>query len=140
MRDPVFNTIPKIMKTQTEKQIIGNRGEDIACEYLTKNGYRIVGRNFRVQGGELDIIARHNDELIFFEVKTRGPRAFGYPEEAVTIHKMKRITRAIKYYLCKTPIKNTYIRFDIISVELQNNLPDYKVNHLKNIELKENFV
>ncbi len=128
------------MSTQTEKQIIGNRGEDIACEYLIKNGYRIVVRNFRIKGGELDIIARHRDELIFFEVKTRGQRSFGYPEEAVTIHKMKRITRAIKYYLCKTSIKNIYIRFDIISVELQNNQQDTKVVHLKNIELKDNFV
>ncbi len=128
------------MNTQTEKQIIGNKGEDIACEYLQKNGYHIVGRNFRVKGGELDIIARHKDELIFFEVKTRGKHLFGYPEEAVTIHKMKRITRAIKYYLCKTNVKNIYIRFDIISIQLKNNSLDYRVNHLKNIELKENFI
>lgn len=128
------------MATQTLKQIIGNKGEDIACEYLIKNGYKIVERNFRIPGGEIDIIARHNDELIFCEVKTRKSQKFGYPEEAVTMHKMKRITRAIKKYLLISGLKKIYIRFDIIAVQLQGDTAHYSLNHLKNIELKENFV
>lgn len=128
------------MSHKTQKQIVGDRGEDIACEYLVKNGYRIIERNFRIKGGEIDIIARQNGELVFIEVKTRKQTLYGYPEEAVTIHKLKRITKAIKQYLLKSHVTKTYIRFDIISIELQTGVIGYTLNHLKNVELKENFI
>lgn len=124
--------------TQTQKQHIGTLGEDIACAYLKKQGYEIIKRNFCVPQGEIDIIARHKDELIFCEVKSRTSARFGYPEESVDMRKMKRIIRAIKKYLLITKTKDTYIRFDIIAIEFKNNDQDYSVHHLKNIELKEN--
>ena len=85
----------------TEKQILGRLGEDLAADYLEKNGYRIVRRNVRLSKNELDIIAEDNDYLVFVEVKTRSclyPESgeYGIPSRAVDEGKRKNTVKAAK--------------------------------------------
>jgi putative endonuclease len=96
-------------------KITGQCGEDFAVTFLKNNGYKILKRNYRNKIGEIDIIAKTNDELVFVEVKTRGSDMFGTPAEAVTYHKKKKIVNTAKYYLLKNPT-DMNIRFDIIEV------------------------
>src|SRR5207244_11507629 len=74
----------------------GVRGEKLACRYLKRSGYKILLRNFRGRtGGEIDVVCRDNDTLVFVEVKTRGGEDFGRPVEAVDGEKPKRILRGV---------------------------------------------
>ena len=74
-----------------ENKIKGNLGENIACKYLEKDGYRIITRNFNCFYGEIDIIAIKNSELIFIEVKTRCQNEYGQPIEAINFEKLKHL-------------------------------------------------
>ena len=80
---------------------IGKLGEDIVTKYLKELGYTIVERNFMAIQGEIDIIARDKNELVFIEVKTRTNKPFGRPVEAVNPLKQKHLIRTVKYYLYK---------------------------------------
>jgi putative endonuclease len=100
----------------------GKIAEDLAVEYLQKNGYKILVRNFRFQKAEIDIIAEKDNLIIVTEVKARSTDAFMLPQEAVTKTKIKLIVSAANHYLEKFN-KNQEVRFDIISV-----LPDEKKN------------
>lgn len=114
-----------------ENKIIGNWGEQKATEYLEKNGYEIIERNFNTYQGEVDIIAKDKIELIFVEVKTRQTNKYGRPVEAVNYYKQKHIKQVAKYYLYKNNIMDAYIRFDIIEVYKKQD--ECKINHIKNI-------
>jgi len=98
----------------------GKIAEDMAADYLQKNGYIILARNFRFQKAEIDIIAEKGDIIIIVEVKARSTDAFMLPQEAVTKTKIKSIVSAANHYLEEADKKNE-VRFDIISV-----LPDEK--------------
>ncbi|NIF05828.1 YraN family protein [Chryseobacterium sp. Tr-659] len=100
----------------------GKIAEDMAADYLKKNGYKILTRNFRFQKAEVDIIAEKDDLLIIVEVKARSTDAFMLPQEAVTKTKIKSIVSAVNHYLEEFD-KHNEVRFDIISV-----LPDEKRN------------
>jgi putative endonuclease len=100
----------------------GKKAEDLAVEYLQKNGYKILIRNFRFQKAEIDIIAEKDNLIIIVEVKARSTDAFILPQEAVTKNKIKLIVTATNHYLEEFNKENE-IRFDIISV-----LPDEKKN------------
>lgn len=99
---------------------LGKLAEDLAAEFLLKNGYKILARNFRFQKAEIDIIAEKDNLIIVVEVKARSTDAFMLPQEAVTKTKIKSIVSAANYYLEEFN-KNQEVRFDIISV-----LPDEK--------------
>ncbi len=94
----------------------GKEGEKIAAAYLKKNGYRIIETNFRCAIGEIDIIAREKDELVFLEVKTRRSEDLGFPEQAVGIKKQKKMSQLALWYLQYKNIKNTNSRFDVLAV------------------------
>ena len=79
--------------------------------------------------GEIDIIAKDNDEYVFVEVKTRSNRCYGRPSEAVNDFKKKHILKSTKYYLYLHKLEDKFIRFDVIEVYLYNH--KYKINHLK---------
>lgn len=121
----------------TQKTIAGMRGtlgEDLACSFLIKQGMTIIQRNFRVKGGEIDIIARDGRELVFIEVKTRTSKIFGYPEEAVTRQKLTRCMRAIRVYLMMHQRAGTY-RCDVIAVDLGASTEKASIHHIRNIDL-----
>lgn len=100
------------------KDELGKFGEDTACRYLIKNGYKILIRNFRCRLGEIDIIAQKEGVLCFIEVKTRISQKYGKPAEAVTINKQKRIYRCAEYYMQVKGIIQCMpvLSFDVIEI------------------------
>lgn len=104
----------------------GQAGEDRAAQFLTRQGYQILTRNFLTPQGELDVVAQDKKTLVFVEVKARSSMAFGGPLTAVTPAKQKRLARAAVQYIKATCPKFDSIRFDVVCV-----LPD-KIEHIPN--------
>ena len=113
------------------KKELGYLGEKLASEYLEKNKYKILIRNFYCKQGEIDIIAKDKKEIVFIEVKTRTSNSFGKPSEAVNKIKQKHMYRAAKYFLYKTNLLEEVIRFDVIEVLLKDG--KFNINHIKQI-------
>ncbi len=123
------------MKTFTSTaQIIGQTGEEIACGYLLRHGYRIVERNFTRKWGEIDVIAREGDVLCFIEVKsvTRESEAYR-PEDMVHPWKQRKLMRAIESYLASHDAKSW--RFDVACVYMNMQTRRARVRILKDIIL-----
>jgi len=86
---------------ESEKSLVGPRGEAAAARYLEKNGYEIVEKNYRKFGTEVDLIAKKDETLCFIEVKTRGSDDYGLPEEFVDRRKRRKIIRAARVFIGK---------------------------------------
>ena len=99
---------------------LGSEGEDLAVRFLQKKGYRIVARNYKTPVGEIDIIARDGDTIVFIEVKTRTDISFGYPFEAVNKRKRQKLKNLALLYL-KRQGKESPVRFDVISIFCMDN-------------------
>ncbi|MEK7102980.1 MAG: YraN family protein [Patescibacteria group bacterium] len=123
--------ISKSNHSSSLRKDIGTFGEQLASDFLVRKGYEILVRNFYVRGGEIDIIARLECDLIVVEVKTRTSRAYGFGEEAVDLKKRKRMNKALSSYTALFPIR--YIRFDIVAVDIDVPRHSVKIRHLKNI-------
>jgi putative endonuclease len=95
---------------------LGKSGEEIAEKYLSQHGYEIIERNFHSQQGEIDLIARENNFLIFIEVKNYSFHSLGAPLSAVKKSKRQSIIHAARTYLYKKNIRNTYCRFDVLTI------------------------
>lgn len=108
----------------------GKRGEELAREYLVKQGYKIVETNKRFSRlCEIDIIALDKNTLVFCEVKTRRNNSCGSPLEAITKTKYQNIKNGVFFYLQENPVHKSF-RIDVISIVLE---PDLKIEHLKNV-------
>ena len=94
-------------------------GEKIAVSFLRKQGYKILVQRYRTRQGEIDVVCRHNETLVFVEVKARSCFDLGRPEEFVTTGKQKKLTRAALDYLRLLGNPPIYFRFDVVEVELQ---------------------
>jgi len=105
----------------------GKFGEDLACQFLKVQGYNILERNFRIRGGEIDIVALDGQTLVYVEVKTRSQKTFGSPEESVTYHKLRFIERAAKFYRNNRRHLPEQERIDVVSVDLQSQTPHFKL-------------
>jgi putative endonuclease len=94
------------------------RGEQMACDYLRKSGYRIVARNYRPRRGrgEVDLIGWDEDRLAFIEVKTRKNEDFGRPEQAVDREKRRHLIRVAREYARRAGVEPERIRFDVVSI------------------------
>ena len=113
------------------KKELGNKGENIASDYLKEIGYKILDKNFRTRDGEIDLIAGDDEEIVFIEVKTRRSSSFGYPEEAVDEKKVEKMIKVANSWLeAKEKFDNSW-RIDIIAIELDVRPP--KITHIKNI-------
>jgi putative endonuclease len=104
----------------TAEQAHGRRGEDLAHRYLRRQGLTIVARNYRQRSGsgELDIVARDGDTLVFVEVKARASAEFGSPDRAVGLEKEKYLRRAAGEYLRRTGATWDQARFDLLNIIL----------------------
>lgn len=100
----------------TRKIALGKAGEEIAADFLKKSGYKIVEVNYRCPIGEIDIVARDKNELVFVEVKARKSSALGYPEEAVGIKKQKKMSQLASWYLQEKKLNDARARFDVVAV------------------------
>ena len=94
----------------------GKKGEAIAYDYLKKKGYNIVEINYKNKIGEIDIICKDKDELVFVEVKTRSSYRFGLPREAVNEWKQNKIHNVAMVYLMKNKLVDGKYRFDVIEI------------------------
>jgi putative endonuclease len=102
------------------KQIFGKQGEAWAVNHLKKKGYHILCVNYRTRFGEIDIIAKDKDTIVFVEVKSRSSSAFGSPKDAVTPLKQKQISKNALYYLKSTGQMNARARFDVVAINASN--------------------
>lgn len=114
----------------SNKIMTGQLGEDAACNYIEKIGYRLVCRNYRQRDGEIDIICIDRNIMVFIEVKTRRNSRFGCPAEAVGYHKQRKIMNTAMAYLASQPGYTQSIRFDVIEVYIEGT--SIRVNHIEN--------
>ena len=120
----------------TKKQNVGKLGEDIAVKYLEKHGYKILDRNYRKPWGEIDIIARQSQELVFIEVKTQNKKFEWRPEENITQHKKHQLSRIITTYLKANKIpEDQNWRVDVLAITLDFKTKNASVEHIQNIIL-----
>lgn len=122
------------VKRAMKRRDVGILGEKLARDFLSKNGYHILETNYRCPGGEIDVIARHQDTLVFVEVRTKRSRQFGSPEESITPAKMERLrTLAAHYYQTHDNLPQSW-RIDVIAIQLDRN------QKVSRIELIENAI
>lgn len=107
---------------------LGKKGEQLAVDFLLKNDYKILEKNYRYLKAEVDIIAQKKDTLAAIEVKTRSSNYFGNPEEFVNPKKIKLLISAIDNYVVERDL-DVEVRFDIIAII--NNKKGTKIEHLK---------
>jgi len=98
------------------KKLLGREGEDRAARFLTKQGYRILERNYSTRSGEIDLIALHDGAVVFVEVKTRTSDAFGAPELAVTPRKQQRMVKTALAYIKYKKLHQVPCRFDVVAI------------------------
>lgn len=101
---------------RTGKQLKGDAAEDAALAYLNKQGLKLVERNFRCKGGEIDLIMRDANTLVFVEVRARASRSHGGAAASVTLHKQRRLIVAAQQYLQRLP-SDPPCRFDVIGID-----------------------
>ncbi len=101
-----------------EKKELGQKGEELAIGFLKKNGYRILQRNYVCKMGEMDIIAKEKDTLVFVEVKTRTSTTFGPPQLAVHPKKQEQLSKVALTFLKEKRIENVKARFDVVAIVL----------------------
>jgi putative endonuclease len=103
-------------RTRSKNKAIGRRGEEAAARFLYKRGYEIVERNWKCFAGEVDLIVRDEEALVFVEVKTRSDSSHGFPSEAVTSEKRDKYERIALAYVSNHDLGEMIVRFDVISV------------------------
>lgn len=119
------------------KKQFGQKGENEACVYLRKHGYKIIERNFRIKNGEIDIIAIDTEDkiqtLVFIEVKTRFSDEYGDPLEAITYFKLQAMQRTALFYSNQYPQLPRLLRLDAIAVILDHAGNLISIKLMKNI-------
>lgn len=121
------------MQSRTE---LGSAGEEYAANWLAERGYRILDRNVRYRGGEIDIIAMDGEELVFVEVKLRSGTRFGRAAEAVDSRKLAFLLRAAGRYRQSHPdIEDLIWRIDLIAITRRGNGSFESVEHHQNLTL-----
>jgi putative endonuclease len=116
------------------RQELGSLGEKLAQKTLKKRGYHIIETNFRCKMGEIDIVAKQRDHLVFIEVRTKSNLAFGTPEESITIAKKRRLISSALTYIGTHQNIPTLWRIDFVAVEINGE------GRLQRIEVIENAV
>jgi len=109
---------------------IGEEGERLAAAFLRKLGYKLLRRNWSAAGGEIDIIARDGEEVVFAEVKARSSAQWGDPEEAVNLPKQRSICLAARQFADRYRLRDRTLRFDVVAVLLGGVQPE--IRHFKN--------
>lgn len=120
-------------ETTNKRKLAGNQGEEIAAAFLTARGFRILERNFRCRGGEIDIVARNPGDrsLVFVEVKARRDLSYGLPQLAVTPFKQRQISKAALTWLARNRQQDASARFDVIAILLSDD-GRHRVDHIVN--------
>ncbi len=132
---------------KSQNSTTGKLGEDIAIKYLEKHEYKILDRNYRKPWGEIDIIAsenigknqflaRQSQELVFIEVKTQNQEFEWRPEENITRHKKRQLSRIVTTYLKSNKIpEDQNWRVDVLAITLDFKTKNAQIEHIENITL-----
>ncbi|RLC39951.1 MAG: hypothetical protein DRH33_01435 [Candidatus Nealsonbacteria bacterium] len=112
---------------------LGRFGEKIAREYLKRTKYKILARNFKRKWGEIDIVAKKGEKIVFIEVKTIRKKEGFFPEDEIDQKKKKQLIKIAQIYLeeSKIPLETPW-QIDIIAIEISPNLKKAKIRHYKN--------
>lgn len=105
----------------------GNYGENVATDFLRRKGYRIIDRNYRAMGTEIDIICMDRNILVFVEVKSRSSNRYGYALEAVDERKINNIVQTAMNYIIRNDYSHLQVRFDVVEF-----YSDGTINHIEN--------
>ncbi len=116
----------------SHRQSIGRWGENLAATYLEQRGLTLLDRNARTPYGELDLVLRQGDVVVFVEVKTRTSAAYGLPEEAVTPAKRAHLLDAAQHYLQNHPELDGDWRVDVIAIQGRPGQPDLSIEWFEN--------
>lgn len=108
---------------------LGKKGEQLAVDFLLKNGYDIIARNYRFDKAEVDIIAHQKDVLAIIEVKTRSTTNFGNPQDFVKPKQIQRLVKSVDEYV-NVNCLDVEVRFDIIAIVKEDK--NFKIEHLEN--------
>lgn len=111
--------------------IVGSKGEDLAVDLLKKSGYKILDRNYRIRGGEIDVVARDGQELVFIEVKARYGSQYGSALESITPWKIKALKKTALFYIQKIKWGNKPYRFDLVTID--HDFGETKIEVVRNI-------
>jgi len=110
-----------------KRQKFGEKGEELAVRRLKKSGYKIIETNYRNPLGEIDIIAKEGDTIVFVEVKSRRSIRFGNPKQAITVRKQKKISMVALCYLKATGQGAARARFDVVTVISNQDKPQVEI-------------
>ncbi len=107
---------------------LGSKGEDLAVQYLKKKGFKVIERNYHCPAGEIDLIAREKNTLVFVEIKARSSSDFGLPQEAVDRFKQRKMIEAARTYLAERHLtEDIPARFDVVAIQLTPTGPDIEL-------------
>jgi len=119
---------------------LGDWGEELAVKFLKKNGFKILERNFRASHyGEIDIVARDKDQIVFVEVKSKGSEEYGLPEEELTSFKKKHLYRAIQNYFWVKKIESNNWRVDLVAIDFSSDIKQPEIRHYIGVSLSPNL-
>lgn len=111
---------------------IGSKAEDLACKYLSKLGYKIIERNYLIRGGEIDVIAKDKEDLVFIEVKARWSHKFGEPIESITPWKIKALLKTAQFYIMKIGWGDKPYRIDVLGIDYTVDKGNPEIELIKN--------
>lgn len=118
---------------KNNRKIIGAFGEDLATDYLSQRGYKILDRNVKISYQEIDIVAKLGKKIIFIEVKTRTQSAYGTADESLTARQIKNLKKALSIYLFKHNYDQNNVRLDLFAIDLDKLNKTAKIKHYKDI-------
>jgi putative endonuclease len=110
-----------------KRQFLGHTGEDLACKELERRGYAILARRYRSRFGEIDMVAKCDEVIVFVEVKARAGDDFGGGAAAVTPWKQRRIAQMAVDYLSRHNLHDQPCRFDVVTVDMKDDGPEIVV-------------
>ena len=116
-----------------DRQELGQLGEKLTCDFLREKGYQILSQNYRTRGGEIDIVAKEGETIVFVEVKTRLNRTFGYPEEAIDARKQHKLAMTAECYLREHNLYDADYRIDAIGIEMGQDGRLINLRHEKHV-------
>ena len=122
---------------QTSLKDLAKIGETLAAEHLKARGYQLLAQNYRYRRGEIDLIAKQDNRIVFVEVKTRRNLRYGLPQYAVTLQKQRQISKIALAYLQSQNLMDAPCRFDVIAVHLS---PQFELLKLEQIENAFDFI
>jgi putative endonuclease len=124
---------PREVERRRRTNALGAKGELVALEYLEARGAKLLARNYRCPGGEIDLVVLHEGDLVAVEVKTRTIGGLGLPEESLTWGKLKRVARALGMFAFESQQTGWLWRVDVVVVDVDMDANVKRVEHFKSV-------